>query len=67
VFARERIAPFRKNVLMKSGKMVGGGDVTRKQKLLQKQKAGKARMKTVAKVPLSQKAFWAAMSIGRDK
>ena len=38
--------------------------MTRKRKLLEKQKRGKARMKMNAKVPLSQKAFWAAMSIG---
>jgi len=57
VFARERIAPFRKDVLIKSGKTVGGGDVSRKQKLLQKQREGKKRMKTVGNVALSQEAF----------
>lgn len=61
VFAKARIAPYRKDVLMKSGKAVGGGDITRKQKLLAKQKEGKKRMKTVANVPLSQDAFWSVM------
>ncbi|RHY36539.1 hypothetical protein DYB38_005237 [Aphanomyces astaci] len=62
VFAKERIAPFRKDVLIKSGKAVGGGDITRKQKLLKKQKEGKKRMKTVGNVQLSQNAFWSVMS-----
>jgi GTP-binding protein LepA len=55
--ARERISPVRKDVLIKSGKTVGGGDMTRKQKLLQKQKEGKKRLKSVGNVQLSQKAF----------
>ena len=62
VIARERIAPYRKDVLTKSGKTVGGGDMTRKQKLLSKQKKGKARMKTVGNVSLSQEAFMSLMS-----
>ncbi|KAF0695574.1 Aste57867_13614 [Aphanomyces stellatus] len=62
IFAKERIAPFRKDVLIKSGKAVGGGDITRKQKLLKKQKEGKKRMKTVGNVQLSQNAFWSVMS-----
>lgn len=62
--ARERIAPYRKDVLTKSGKTVGGGDVTRKRKLLEKQKRGKARAKAVGKVELSQEAFWSVMSKG---
>ena len=45
IVARERITPFRKNVLVKSGKTVGGGDQTRKKKLLEKQKRGKARVR----------------------
>ena len=61
IFARERIPPFRKDVLTKSGKTVGGGDVTRKAKLLNKQKRGKARMKTVGSVELSQDAFHAVL------
>lgn len=62
VLARERVAPYRKDVLTKSGKTVGGGDVTRKRKLLEKQKKGKARAKSVGKVELSQEAFWAVVS-----
>ena len=57
IFAKERIAPYRKDVLTKGGKTVGGGDVTRKKKLLEKQKKGKKRMKTVGRVELSQEAF----------
>lgn len=55
---------FRKDVLTKSGKTVGGGDPTRKKKLLEKQKKGKARAKTVGRVQLSQEAFWAVLSGG---
>ncbi|KAL3658919.1 hypothetical protein V7S43_016060 [Phytophthora oleae] len=62
VFAKERIAPYRKDVLIKSGKTVGGGDSTRKKKLLAKQKQGKRRMRTVANVQLSQDAFWSVLS-----
>jgi len=61
IVARERIAPYRKDVLTKSGKTVGGGDESRKKKLLQKQKAGKKRMKTVGRVQLSQEVFTAVM------
>ncbi len=57
VFARERVAPYRKDVLVKNGKTMGGGDVTRKQKLLSKQKEGKKRMRTIGNVELSQEAF----------
>jgi GTP-binding protein LepA len=55
--ASERINAFRKDVLNKSGKMVGGGDVTRKKKLLEKQKQGKKRQQHSGKVTLSQAAF----------
>jgi len=57
ILARERIAPYRKDVLIKSGKLVGGGDLTRKKKLLEKQKEGKKRMKAVGNVEISDEAF----------
>lgn len=62
ILARERIAPYRKDVLTKGAKTVGGGDVTRKKKLLEKQKAGKKRAKMVGKVEISQEAFWSVLS-----
>jgi GTP-binding protein LepA len=61
VLARERIAPYRKDVLIKGGKTVGGGDITRKKKLLEKQKEGKKRAKMVGKVEIGQEAFWAVL------
>ncbi|KAJ8611155.1 hypothetical protein CTAYLR_003582 [Chrysophaeum taylorii] len=63
VLARDRIPPFRKDVLTKGGKTVGGGDVTRKKKLLEKQKQGKKRQKTIGNVALSQDAFWAVLNV----
>lgn len=57
VIAKARIPPVRKDVLSKSGKLVGGGDNTRKQKLLKKQKEGKKRLKMIGNVQVSTKAF----------
>ena len=62
IVARERVAAYRKDVLIKSGKTVGGGDVSRKQKLLSKQREGKRRMKSVGDVQLSQEAFHAVLT-----
>jgi GTP-binding protein LepA len=57
IVAGERIKAYRKDVLTKSGKTVGGGDQTRKMKLLDKQKKGKKRMQQGGRVTLSQEAF----------
>ena len=56
VVARSTVKAYRKDVLTKAGKTVGGGDITRKKKLLEKQKAGK-KMLAGGKVVLSQAAF----------
>lgn len=61
ILARERIAPYRKDVLVKSGKLVGGGDITRKKKLLEKQKEGKKRAKMIGHVEIGQEAFWSVL------
>lgn len=57
IIASERIAPFRKDVLIKGGKLVGAGDVGRKKKLLEKQKEGKKRMKMIGRVEIPKEAF----------
>ena len=62
VIASERIRAYRKDVLTKSGKMVGGGDISRKKKLLEKQKQGKKRQQQSGKVSLSQSAFNSVIS-----
>ena len=58
IIAREEIPPYRKDVLMHGSKVVGGGDVTRKKKLLEAQKRGKERMTETTKVDLPQEVLF---------
>ena len=57
IIASESVSAFRKDVLMHGSKVVGGGDISRKKKLLEKQKRGKKRMQGTGKVQISQEVF----------
>ncbi len=57
IIASESVSAFRKDVLMHGSKVVGGGDVSRKKKLLEKQKKGKKRMQSNAKMNISHEVF----------
>jgi len=63
IIAKERVAPYRKDVTAK----LYGGDITRKRKLLEKQKKGKKRMKKIGRVDIPDEAFMSFYNISSEK
>jgi len=63
IIAKERVAPYRKDVTAK----LYGGDITRKRKLLEKQKKGKKRMKKIGRVDIPDEAFMSFYEIGKSE
>ena len=66
IISSEAVSAFRKDVLMHGSKVVGGGDVSRKKKLLEKQKKGKKRLQANAKINISHEVFLKMMRSGNN-